>query len=98
IAIPGSYVCTFEDSIIPIEHCPCNIIPGVLELAEMSDIAGLIAPRPLLVVHGAEDEIYPIAGTRKAYSAIRDIYARVGAADRCELYVGEGGHRYYKER
>lgn len=98
IAIPGSYVCTFEDSIIPIEHCPCNIIPGVLELAEMSDIAGLIAPRPLLVVHGAEDGIYPIAGTRKAYAAIRDIYARMGAGDRCELYVGDGGHRYYKER
>ncbi len=98
VAVPGSYVCTFEQSIVPIEHCPCNLVPGILELGEMYDIAGLIAPRPLLVVHGEGDDIYPIAGTRRAFAAIQTIYARWGAAGRCELFVGNGGHRYYKER
>ncbi|MEF3306507.1 alpha/beta hydrolase family protein [Paenibacillus sp. GYB003] len=98
VAVPGSYFCTFERSIVPIHHCPCNIVPGMLQLGEMYDVAGLIAPRPILVVHGRDDAIYPIEGTREAFDHLRNVYRSMGAEDRCELYVGQGGHRYYKER
>jgi dienelactone hydrolase len=98
VAVPGSYVCTFEKSIIPIGHCPCNIVPGILELGEMYDVAALIAPRPLLIVHGVHDEIYPIEGTRETYGHLRNVYAAMDAESSCELYEGSGGHRYYKER
>jgi dienelactone hydrolase len=98
IAIPGSYLCTFKDSIVSLSHCSCNLIPGVLQLGEMYDIAGLIAPRPFLAVHGAQDPIYPIRGTQEAFDHVMRIYEAMGHADRCELYIGEGGHRYYKER
>lgn len=98
IAIPGSYFCKFEDSIVPIEHCPCNLIPGILQYAEMFDVVGLIAPRPFLVVHGVDDRIYPIEGTREAFAAVQEMYQSLGVADRCELFVGDSGHRYYKDR
>jgi predicted peptidase len=98
IAVPGSYFCTFADSIVSITHCPCNIVPGILQLGEMYDVAGLIAPRPMLIVHGAQDPIYPIEGTRKAFSHLQTIYRAMGYPDRCELYEGDGGHRYYKNR
>lgn len=98
IAIPGSYFCTFEDSIGSINHCECNYIPGIMTLGEMYDIAGLIAPRPLLIVAGREDTIFPIEAVKKAYSKVLKMYEILGAEDRCELYIGDGGHRYYKER
>ncbi|MDB5083718.1 MAG: hypothetical protein JWN30_604 [Bacilli bacterium] len=97
IAVPSSYFCTFMDSIMSYNHCPCNFIPGILQLAEMYDIAGLIAPRPILAVHGETDESYPIHGTRYAYAKLQTIYQAFGAADNCELYVGDGGHRHFKD-
>jgi len=97
VAVPGSYFNTFAGSIGSIRHCDCNYIPGILRLGEMYDIAGLIAPRPFCAIAGAEDPIYPIENTRYAYDKLREIYAINGATDDCRLYVGAGGHRFYKD-
>ncbi|RKN79023.1 alpha/beta hydrolase family protein [Paenibacillus ginsengarvi] len=96
VCVPGSYFCTFRASLLSVNHCLCNFIPGLVDLCEMYDIAGLVAPRPLLVVHGEHDSIYPADATREAFSHVRELYEAIGAPDRCELYVGDGGHRYYK--
>ena len=61
-------------------------------------MAGLIAPRPFLAVAGREDHIFPIAHTEAAYAQLAKVYQALSAPERCELYVGDGGHRYYKER
>lgn len=98
LTAPGSYFCTFADSIMSINHCECNIIPGILKLGEMYDVAGLIAPRPILVIHGIQDRIFPIEGTREAFQHLCNIYRAFEAEKHCELYEGEGGHRYYKAR
>lgn len=98
LAVPASYFCKFDHSIVPISHCPCNLIPGIMQLGEMYDIAGLIAPRPVLMVHGDVDHIFPIQGTLDAFEHLQKIYSAMGHPERCELYVGHGGHRYYKER
>lgn len=92
---PCASVCPFADSLVPIDHCVCNYVPGIRRLGEVWDIAGAIAPRPLRVVAGADDSIFPIEGTRRAFERIQSIYRGAGAADACELYVGDGGHRYY---
>lgn len=93
----SSYLCTFEASILAIEHCICNVIPGILTLGEMPDLAGLIAPRPLLAVHGEEDPIYPATGTAEAFGQLRRLYQLLGHADDVELYFGAGGHRFFPE-
>ena len=97
VAVPSSYFCTFTGSIGSIAHCDCNYIPGILELGEMADIAGLIAPRPLCIVHGKEDPIYPIDETRKAFTNLKAIYNAAAVPGRVELYEGNGGHKYYAE-
>ena len=97
IAMPSCYVCTFRDSIATIDHCPDNYIPGILGYFEMGDLAGLIAPRPLVVVAGREDEIFPIQGVEETFETIRQIYRAAGAAGRCRLVVGPGGHRFYAD-
>ena len=98
ISVPGCYFNTFAGSIGSIIHCDCNYVPGILRLGEMHDVAGLISPRPFLAVAGRDDPIFPVAHTRAAFEQLAKIYRAAGVPDRCELYIGDGGHRYYKER
>lgn len=95
IAMPSCYVCTFKDSIGSIDHCTDNYIPGVLKYFEMGDLAGLIAPRPLVVVAGRQDNIFPIAAVEETFATIQRIYAAAGAPENCRLVIGEEGHRFY---
>jgi len=97
VAVPSSYFCTFEGSIGTIAHCDCNYIPGILDLGEMGDVAGLVAPRPLCVVNGVKDNIFPIEETRKAFIHLKNIYSAAGVPGNCAFYEGAEGHRYYKE-
>lgn len=97
VAVPSCYFCTFQGSIGTIRHCYCNYVPGMLRLGEMYDVAGLIAPRPFCAIAGKNDEIFPIASVREAFDELQKIYNAVGAPDRCELFIGQGGHRYYRQ-
>jgi len=97
VAVPGSYLNTFHDSLMSISHCLCNFVPGILHLGELYDVAALIAPRPVLFVNGAQDPIYPSSAAQEAFGHVQHVYAALGAADRCALFLGDGGHRYYKD-
>jgi len=96
-AMPSCYFCTFADSIMSVYHCSDNYIPGLLKYAEMADVMGLFAPKPVVLVAGKEDDIFPITGTRRAFRDLRRIYVAHGAGDRCHLVVGAGGHRFYAD-
>lgn len=97
LAMPSCYFCTFADSIMAMRHCICNYVPGLLKVAEMSDIMGLFAPKPLVLVAGLEDQIFPIEGARQEFEKLQAIYRAAGAPDRCHLVVGAGGHRFYAD-
>jgi hypothetical protein len=96
-AMPSCYFCTFRDSLMSIYHCMDNYIPGLLKVAEMSDIMGLFAPKPVVIVAGKEDPIFPIAATRRAFKALQRIYEAWGAKGRCHLVIGAEGHRFYAD-
>ncbi|KAB8140565.1 acetylxylan esterase [Chloroflexia bacterium SDU3-3] len=94
----ASYFCSFAQSILAIDHCACNYIPGLLAEAEAYDIAALIAPRPLLIESGDADPIFPIAGVRDAYGRLAESYAALGASDQLGLLVFPGGHQICGQR
>ena len=96
-AMPSCYFCTFRDSIMSIYHCADNYIPGLLQYAEMSDIMGLFAPKPVVIVAGKQDPIFPIRGVREGFRNLKRIYEACGAAGHCHLVVGAEGHRFYAE-
>ena len=96
-AMPACAFCTFRDSILAMAHCPDNYLPGLLQYAEAADIAGLFAPKPLVIVHGKLDPIFPISATRRAFSDLQEIYAANGAPENCALVVGSGGHQFYED-
>lgn len=85
----------FHSSILTTIHCDCNYIPGILQDAEMADIAALIAPRPLLVENGIDDPIFPVAQTRAACEQVAVAYALLGAEERLALDIFAGGHQFH---
>ena len=48
VAMMSGSLNTFRDSILSLAHCIDNYVPGILQWAEMYDVAGLIAPRSLI--------------------------------------------------
>jgi dienelactone hydrolase len=97
-AMPSCALCSFSHWVTILPHCACNAVPGLMLEAEISDILGCLAPKPVVVVAGTTDPIFPIAGSRKAFAHLRRIYATAGAADRVRLVIGPGGHDFYADR
>ncbi|MCL2508208.1 MAG: hypothetical protein FWF05_03425 [Oscillospiraceae bacterium] len=96
-SMPSCAVCDFDESIAPIRHCICNYVPGIRKWFEMGDMGGMIAPRPLLIVAGQEDRIFPIDGTLATFERIKSLYDAAGASDKCVLHIGAEGHKFYRE-
>jgi dienelactone hydrolase len=91
----GSCFATFASSIGSVDHCCDNYLPGALHWFDFPDLALLVAPRPLVVVMGRDDRIFPLPGVEAAFERAREIYAAVGVERRCRLALCEGGHRFY---
>jgi dienelactone hydrolase len=96
-AMPSCGFATYAGSIMSVSHCADNYLPGMLKYAEMADVVGLFAPRPLVVVAGHDDEIFPLPAVREAFEHLENIYRAAGADGHCHLVVGHGGHRFYAE-
>ena len=94
----SGYACLWRHSLMDMDHCSCNFVPGLLTLIEMPDLLGLIAPRPLLLVAGRQDPLFPLPGVKMAYARARAMYAAAGAPEGVELVVGPAGHRFYAAR
>ncbi len=95
VVMPSCSFCTYEDSILAMEHCCCNYVPGLAAELEQADLALAIAPRPLLIINGKEDPIFPLEAADRAFETVQAIYAAAGAPDNCRHLVGPEGHRYY---
>jgi len=76
-----------------------DTIPGLLAWADYPDLAGLVAPRPLMLSWGLT-EAYPYClETREhlTYNYLRPIYRAAGAETALEEIVHDGGHCYDAE-
>jgi len=97
-AVPSCAVCTYKDSIGAMYHCACNYIPHIAEFFDMGDLAGLIAPRKLVVVNGKLDNIFPDGGVKESFEIIQKMYNEANAANSCRLVTGDEGHRFYADK
>ncbi|MGI8744882.1 MAG: alpha/beta hydrolase family protein [Bryobacteraceae bacterium] len=97
-AMVSGYLNTFRDSIMSLSHCIDNYVPGILNWAEMYDIAGLIAPRPMLAESGNRDKIFPVAASNESFARVKKIYEIFGAAEAVEHEVFNGVHEFHGVR
>ncbi len=91
--VVSGYYSTFKDSILAMNHCACNFVPGLHRFGEMYDLVGLIAPRPLLVEAGDYDPIFPIKAVKRSIVRARRVYDVFGAKNKVVTDYFEGRHR-----
>lgn len=95
-AIPSCAFCTFAGSIGAMYHCSCNYVPGIRKYFDMAELAGMIAPRPLVIVSGAQDEIFPLTGAQSEFESVKNTYyANSEHPENAVHVIGDGGHRFY---
>ena len=96
IVIPSCCMSSMRDSLLSehFAHCLCNYVPGLLSSFESGDILACIAPRPLRVIHGEKDHIFPVEGMRQQIEIAMSAYAALDQENACDLYVHSEGHRF----
>ena len=97
LAVVSCSFCTYERSWLKYHHCACGYLPGLLEVADMPELAELIAPRHLMIVAGKEDYLADIEGVREGFTTARSLYEPYNATERVTLIEGDGGHQFYPD-
>ena len=93
--VVSSYFNTFAASVLSIDLCVDNYVPGLLQLCEMPDLAALVAPRALFAVSGDADPIFSIEAFRAAVDQAAEIYRAFGVPDKFTSECFAGGHRFH---
>jgi hypothetical protein len=98
-AVISGYFYGVDDSLLEMSgNCDCNYVPHLWEVADMGDIAALVAPRPLLIESARQD---PLNGPRgidnvlEQYAVTERAYRLTGAAHRLKHDVFDGGHMWH---
>jgi hypothetical protein len=97
-AMVSGYLNTFRACIMSIAHCIDNYVPGILNYAEMYDVAGLIAPRPLFSEAGELDTIFPIAASVESFKRVKAVYEVFGAGAEAQQETFPGPHSFWGKK
>ena len=72
-------------------HSFGHFLPGLARYLDLPDLAGCMAPKPLMVQYCARDPLYPLEGMKESERKIAAIYRKAGAP---EMFRG----RFHDER
>lgn len=96
--VVSGYLTTFRSYALDAGNfCGAQFLPGIYALADVPDIHGCIAPRPLLIQAGRSDRGFAIEASRQAHAQLAAIYAAAGASDRLARDEFDGGHELLPE-
>ena len=93
-SVPSCFFCSFKRSLMDVYHCECNYVPGIVQWAEMGDLAALIAPRAFQPIAGEKDGLFPVEAVREQFETVRRAYGVLGASEKCALAIHPGPHAY----
>lgn len=85
---------TFRDALLDAGECTCQYVPDLLRWCELPDIVAAIAPRPVLIEQGRNDQHYSLDTVEPACAAVRRVYALAGADDGIALDLHDGNHTF----
>lgn len=74
-----------------------KIVPGLYRQMDYPDFVALTAPRPLMVIHGSRDALFPPEGVRQAADKLTACYRKAGAAERFRFLEYDGPHEFNLE-
>jgi len=96
-AVPVCSVATIDGIYYGGIYCSCECLPGVASGWDISEIAALIAPRPLMVISGILDKLFLIEGARKAAGRLRQVYQVLNLPKNFAYVEVYNGHGYNRE-
>lgn len=73
-------------------RCLCNFVPGIYRMGNQNDLAGLIAPRPLLIQCGDQDPYLKLEFCRVTVERAHKAWEAFGVPKRLETHFFQGGH------
>ncbi|MFD0524589.1 dienelactone hydrolase family protein [Paractinoplanes durhamensis] len=72
--------------------------PGLYRHLDIPDVAGIAAPRPMMLMDGADDPLFTPAGVGVAYDKMRAVWDSQRAGDRLSTKIWPGlGHVFVRE-
>lgn len=77
-------------------HCDCMFMHNAYGWP-WTQVAALIAPRPLLFINSDADALFPMDGNERISNRLERFYSLFGAGDRFETLVSVGGHAYRQD-
>lgn len=95
ISVPSCAIATYAESIGAMHHCECNYVPYIAKYFDMGDLCSMVSPRPLIVVNGKYDDIFPIESANECVAVGKKLYAAMCAEDKLVHVIGSEGHRFY---
>jgi dienelactone hydrolase len=96
--VAGYFSSWGESHKVPWNMCGSQVLFGMLGRMEHADVGALVAPRPLLVVSGREDLLFPVATAVESVARLRKVYDQFGAGDRLDHDVFDGEHQWHGAR
>lgn len=96
-AVPVCSVAMYEDLFKQGSGCACEMIPNVMRYANGCDVCALIAPRPLLMIHGTRDAGFSVQSSRKVLTRLKSIYGLFSATDAIAAQEFDAPHEYNRE-
>jgi dienelactone hydrolase len=75
-------------------YCGMQVAPGLLRLVALHDLQGLLAPTPLLVDIGSNDDCFAVDEAMECFRNVERIYAAAECSDKLELDLFPGGHSW----
>lgn len=94
VAMIGCYLSSIGEALARANFCGAQYMPGLLKYGEISDVASLIAPRPLLVEVGERDECFKLSDALRAHKRLKRAYKAAGVPGRLALDCFPGGHEF----
>jgi len=74
--------------------CGSQLVPGLYKYADVGDVIGAIAPRPLLVESGASDTCFWLHSALNAHEKIKKAYRASGKEDNLQIEIFPGEHSF----
>jgi hypothetical protein len=94
IAVVSGALNCFVERIRSRGSCGSQVVPELLKYGDIPEVLGLIAPRPLMIERGLDDELLPDEYFEEGYSRLMRVYEAAGVRDRLSKDEFPGGHQF----
>jgi len=94
-AVVSGALNSFKERLLRNQSCGAQFVPGLLRFADVPELLGLIAPRPLFLELGCRDDTSPELFASEIYQQVARTYAAADAHKKLVLDVFEWDHRFH---